>query len=103
MDVERLPLAVITHLPKDFAVTAAKIVDDSFHARYSAKGKEYVYLIWKQPYAQSLLFDTALHYPKYIDCGKAAEIARDFVGRHDFASFMAVTARLRIPSGGLVL
>lgn len=94
IDVESLPLAINTHLPKDIAVTAARIVDDSFHARYSAKGKEYVYLIWNSRVRNPFYSDTALHYPKYIDCGKAAEIAKDFVGRHDFASFMAAHSKI---------
>jgi tRNA pseudouridine38-40 synthase len=39
IDVSRLPLAINSHLPRDIAVTAAKVVDNDFHARYSAKGK----------------------------------------------------------------
>jgi tRNA pseudouridine38-40 synthase len=94
IDVSRLPLAINSHLPRDIAVTAAKVVDNDFHARYSAKGKEYVYLIWNSRMHNPFYSDTALHYPKYIDCEKANEIAKDFTGRHDFASFMAAHSKI---------
>jgi tRNA pseudouridine38-40 synthase len=95
IDVVRLPLAINSHLPKDVAVTDARTVDDSFHARYSAKGKEYVYLICNSYIHNPFFADTALHYPKYIDCGRAAEIAKDFEGKHDFTSYMAAHSKVK--------
>ena len=43
--VERLPLALNSLLPKDIRVKDAQIVDDSFHARYDAVEKTYLYRI----------------------------------------------------------
>lgn len=93
-DTARLPLAINSHLPKDIAVTAARKVDDIFHARYSAKGKEYVYRIWNSRIHNPFNADTAFHYPKKIDCETASQIAQDFVGQHDFASFMAAHSKI---------
>jgi len=91
-DAEKLPLALNAHLPYDIAVKAARVVADGFHARYSAKGKEYVYLIWNSRVRNPFYIDTALQYPKRIDCEKAEVLAQDFVGRHDFTSFMAANS-----------
>ena len=38
-----------------------------FHARYSCKGKEYVYQIWNHPVRDPFLKDRALHYWYPID------------------------------------
>ena len=43
---ERVHRAFAPHLPADIAVVGAAEVDDEFHPRYSAKGKEYVYKIY---------------------------------------------------------
>ncbi len=36
-------------LPPNIAVHSCEQVDDDFHARYSCKGKEYVYKMWNHP------------------------------------------------------
>ena len=94
-DTERLPLAINTHLPKDIAVTGSRVVDDSFHARYSAKGKEYTYRIWNSRAHNPFCTDTALHYPRLIDTDKAAQLAKGFVGKKDFASFMSAHSKIK--------
>lgn len=94
-DTNKLPLALNTHLPRDISVTAAFEVDDSFHSRYSAKGKEYLYLLWNSKTPNPFHTDTALWYPKYIDCDFADEVARDFVGKHDFSAFMAAHSKIK--------
>ena len=43
--VERWPAALNGLLPPDVSVRSAEAVDDAFHARCSAKAKEYCYLI----------------------------------------------------------
>ncbi len=40
---EKIPLAFNAHLPADIAVKKAQAVSADFHARYSAKGKKYIY------------------------------------------------------------
>lgn len=94
-DTIRLPLALNTHLPGDISVIAAKEVDENFHARYYAKGKEYIYYIWNSPTRNPFCNETALHYPKPIDIKRAAVIADDFSGQQDFASFMAAHSKIK--------
>ena len=45
---ERLLAALNHYLPQDVAVRSVEQVPLDFHARYSCKGKEYVYQIWKR-------------------------------------------------------
>lgn len=94
IDTVRLPLAINSRMPKDIAVTTAKIVDDSFHARYSAKGKEYIYRIWNSQIHNPFETDTAFRYAKRIDVEKAAILTQSFVGEHDFSSFMAAHSKI---------
>ena len=60
-------LGMNIHLPDDVAVFDCKIVDDDFHARYSCKGKEYVYVIHNREVRDPFLKDRALHYYHKID------------------------------------
>ncbi|PKM62814.1 MAG: tRNA pseudouridine(38-40) synthase TruA [Firmicutes bacterium HGW-Firmicutes-21] len=90
----KIPLAVNTHLPADIAVTSAREVDDSFHARYSAKGKEYVYHIWNNRIHNPFLTETALHFSGRLNTDKAEAFTAGIVGRQDFASFMAAHSKI---------
>ncbi len=46
---QRLVAALNHFLPPNIAVHSCEKVDDDFHARYSCKGKEYVYKMWNHP------------------------------------------------------
>ena len=46
---QRLVAALNHFLPPNIAVHSCEQVDDNFHARYSCKGKEYVYKMWNHP------------------------------------------------------
>ena len=45
IDVNTLPKSLNAVLPFDVAVKSAEIVDEFFHPRYTAKGKEYIYKV----------------------------------------------------------
>ena len=64
---ERLLAALNHYLPQDVAVRSVEQVPLDFHARYSCKGKEYVYQIWNHPVRDPFLKDRALHYWYPID------------------------------------
>lgn len=74
-------------LPDDLAVLSCEEAPADFHARYSCKGKEYLYLILNRREKDPFLADMALHYPYELDTELLARAAQDFVGRHDFTSF----------------
>ena len=86
---EKLPRAINTYLPKDISVMAAETVDDGYSVRRHVTGKEYEYLILNSPVGDPFLLGRAYHYPHPLDIFKMNEAAKHFVGRHDFAAFMA--------------
>lgn len=87
---ERLPLALNRFLPKDIAVLECTEVPEDFHARYSCKGKEYIYKIYNAPVRSPFLQGYALHYWYPLDVVRMNRAAQYFVGRHDFTSFCTV-------------
>ena len=95
--VEALPRAFSAHLPDDISVLAAEAVDDSFHPRYDAHYKEYIYRIWNRPIRNPFLQDRAWHCPRPIDTEglrRMNEAARSWIGTHDFASYMAAGSKI---------
>lgn len=96
--VEKIPQAISVRLPNDISVLSASMVEDSFHPRYDVIYKEYVYQIWNGRARNPFLVDRSWHCPKPID-GKALErmqiAARAFVGKKDFASFMAADSKIK--------
>lgn len=86
---ERLAAALGFHLrDSGIAVKSAEIRDADFHARYSCTGKEYIYKIWNARYSNPFLKDRAWFYPIEIDVEKMRFAEKEFVGTHDFRSFM---------------
>lgn len=84
---DHLMMAMNRYLPDDVAVTDIRTVPDDFHARYSCKGKEYVYKVWNSRVRNPFLQDLALHYRYEMDIDKMHREAQAFVGAHDFTSF----------------
>lgn len=94
--------ALNANLPHEIRVLRASRVrggDDGFHARFSAKGKRYIYRIWNAPCMHPLELGRAWHVPRPLDRALLREAAALLVGRHDFARF---TARRRQKETGTV-
>ena len=86
---ERLPLAMQSLLPPDIALYAATAVDDAFHPRYDVVSKTYIYRIYNDPIADPMQVGRARHIRYRLDVDDMNEAAGFFVGKQDFASFMA--------------
>ncbi len=86
---DKLASALNFHLPPDIAVYAARPVADTFHPRYSALGKRYVYRIWNGTQRHPVYARYALHRTRRIDERLLDRAAADFVGRHDLSAFCA--------------
>lgn len=86
---EKLPYALNSVLPDDIAVVQAKDVDNSFHARYSAKRKKYKYIILNRKFPMPTMRNYCWHigYPLNIEEMKKA--ASYLIGLHDFSAFRA--------------
>jgi len=79
--------ALNSYLPKDIAVISSEQVPDTFHARFSAKGKVYEYRIIQQATRPALNRHRAWHYRYPLDIDAMREAMSYFVGTHDFTSF----------------
>ena len=78
--------ALNNFLPDDIYIKDSFIVDESFHARYSAKKKEYRYLVSTKPYNPIERLYVYQH-NRSLDIEAMRECAKIFLGEHDFASF----------------
>lgn len=90
---DHLMMALNRYLPDDVAVTSVVPVADDFHARYSCKGKEYVYKVWNSRVRNPFLHGLSLHYRYEMDVDRLNEEAQAFVGTHDFTSFCTLDKR----------
>lgn len=80
-------------LPDDIAVLSCEDADEDFHARFSANGKEYVYLVNNAKHKDVFGSDLALFYPYPLDEKRLDGAAKLFVGKHDFAAFCKAEAK----------
>lgn len=88
---ERYQAAVNYYLPVDIRVIACEKVDESFHARKSAKRKTYIYRIYDAPVENPLLRNLAYctKMSAKLDEKAMDEAAKCLIGRHDFSAFMS--------------
>jgi tRNA pseudouridine38-40 synthase len=87
--LERWRSALNGILPAAIRIMECRVVPESFHARFSAKGKIYRYRIWNDEVLPPLENGRAWHVRERLDCDAIEAAARLFIGRHDFASFAA--------------
>ena len=89
MSPAKLALALNAWLPSDIRVLAASRADRDFHARFSARAKQYRYFIWNHPAMNPLIRHYAWHVPRPLDLKAIRRALPLFVGSHDFQSFAA--------------
>ena len=87
--VENYPLALNSHLPKDIRIMSARVVDDSFHARFSATKRTYRYFLHcgSTPPAHEMNYVWCIH--RKIDIPRLNRMASVLHGEIDCATFAA--------------
>ncbi len=95
IDTHRLPLAINMFLPEDIRVIEAQAVGEDFHARYSAKSKEYIYRIYNSPTDDVFRRGTYWRFAKRLDIEAMQTAARMLCGTHDFASYMSSGSKIK--------
>jgi len=84
-DLKRFRTTLNKLLPKSIFIRKVKFVDDQFHARFSAKKREYRYLISSK---ETTPFNNDfVTYYKKINIFKIKESIKYFIGIHDFEYF----------------
>ena len=81
--------ALNANLPEDVRVMRVQEVDPKFHARFSAKGKEYRYQIDCGATADPFLRAYAWHHPQSLNIAAMRRAARLLQGRHDCSALSA--------------
>lgn len=79
----------------DIRILSAQEVEPGFHARFSAKGKRYIYRIRNAPEMPVFLRNYRYHVKEPLDVGAMRAAVRAFEGTHDFAGFMAAGSNLK--------
>lgn len=85
------------NLPKSVCVLWAKPVSDDFHARFSARRRRYLYVIFnRQVRPTYLAYRTTWEY-RPLDENKMHEAAQVLVGEHDFNAYRALGCQAKSP------
>jgi tRNA pseudouridine38-40 synthase len=84
---DRAPVALNGALPGDVAAVSAEEMEDGFHARFSAKGRSYVYRIWRRETSSPFERRRSLWWPRPVDEEALAENAAALLGEHNFRAF----------------
>ncbi len=95
--VGRVHRALAHCLPSDISVCGEALMEDSFHARYSVKSKEYLYRMYDTPNEDPFMHLRAWHLKRAVTglgLERMREASRYIVGRHDFTSFMASGSKI---------
>ena len=74
-------------LPGDIAVRECREMPADFHARFSCRGKEYLYIVHNSEIKDPFYKDTAMRWRYPIDAELLDKEAKDFIGEHDFKAF----------------
>jgi tRNA pseudouridine38-40 synthase len=79
--------ALNAHLPDTIAVQSAALMPDTFHARYSARGKLYEYRLMNRDARPALDRQYCWHIYKPLNDAAMNQAAMPLIGSHDFSSF----------------
>jgi len=85
-----------TLLPKSVSVLSVEEVSRHFHARFSAIGRSYRYVILNRPVAPTYLKSRVTWEYRKIDVLRMREAARFLVGQHDFNAYRAVACQSKL-------
>lgn len=75
--------------PPDIVIHALTQVGDSFHARFSARARQYIYFLSLKPLAVGRQY--AFYVPEMLDVGAMQEATHCLLGEHHFDAFSKVT------------
>ncbi|MCF8177263.1 MAG: tRNA pseudouridine(38-40) synthase TruA [Sulfuritalea sp.] len=88
---------VNSHLPGSVAVRWARLVPDGFHARFSALGRRYRYLLLNRGERPGLMANRVGWFHHSLDVDAMSEAAKYFLGEQDFSAFRSVECQAKSP------
>jgi tRNA pseudouridine38-40 synthase len=93
LDTSKFKYSLNAVLPKDISVTNIETVEVSFHSRFSAKKRSYIYLIsnQKSPFYERYSYT----YFSEIETEKLNELSSALIGEMDFTSFSKINTEVQ--------
>jgi tRNA pseudouridine38-40 synthase len=88
---------VNSHLPASVAVRWAQSVPDDFHARFSATGRRYRYVLLNRGERPGLMAKRVGWFHRPLDADAMRAAAGLLLGEHDFSAFRAVECQAKSP------
>jgi tRNA pseudouridine38-40 synthase len=89
---DKLRGAINGNLWRDLRVLQVEKAPDEFHARFSARGKTYVYRVVNAPVISPFWTRFAHHEARPLDVSKMNEASRVFLGKHDWTAFSSANS-----------
>jgi len=89
ISANKLRNAINGNVGRDVRVLEAEVVSSEFHARYSARGKTYVYRIVNGPVMSPFWTRYAHHEARPLNLTQMKAAAELFLGKHDWTAFSA--------------
>ena len=86
---DKYPFVLNSILPYDIRIISSQEVPESFHARFSATSKKYIYRIDNSRQGSALKYRYCYHFPLPLDDNLMQSAARLIEGEHDFSAFSA--------------
>ncbi|CAN5303161.1 tRNA pseudouridine(38-40) synthase TruA [soil metagenome] len=84
-------------LPDDIAVQWAQVMSEEFHARYSAIGRRYVYILLDSPVRPAIEAGSSGWSLRPLDGDRMQEAAQRLLGEHDFSAFRSAECQANTP------
>jgi tRNA pseudouridine38-40 synthase len=88
---------VNSHLPEGVAVRWAQPVSEEFHARFSARGRRYRYLLINRAQRPGLWQGRVGWFHLPLDLALMQAAADKLIGEHDFSAFRAANCQAKSP------
>lgn len=88
---------VNAHLPAGVRVLWAQVVDEHFHARFSAYERSYQYFLINRPVAPAVMYGKAGWFHQPLDLAAMQAAASFLLGGHDFSAFRAAECQAKSP------
>ena len=88
---------VNSHLPDGVAVRWAQPVAEDFHARFSARGRRYRYLLLNRPQRAGLWHGRVGWFHGPLDLAVMQDACGRLLGEHDFSAFRAAGCQAKTP------
>jgi tRNA pseudouridine38-40 synthase len=81
------------HLPDTISVNWCRNVDDSFHARFVATARRYLYVIYNSNIRSGLFANNVSRERRALDAESMHRAAQHLLGENDFSSFRAASCQ----------